>query len=145
MDDSDCRTGLICHPVRKACEPPAVIVDGGTIGDCRMATNACAPGFSCQFVMDTWSCLPGEASDAGGPSCSDLARNGRETDVDCGGPTCGGCRAGKLCLEPTDCLSLVCNNNRCAEISCDDGVLNGTETSTDCGGRMHWLWCWGGL
>ena len=134
MDDEDCRTGLICHPVRKACEPPAVIVDGGVSGDCRMAANACASGFSCQQTMGMWTCLPGGQTDAGAPSCRDGIRSGRETDVDCGGPNCGGCEAGLLCLESRDCLSTVCDNNRCTEASCTDGVLNGSETSTDCGG-----------
>ena len=46
MDNSECRTGLVCHPVRKRCEPPPTFVDGGPTGDCRMAANACAAGFS---------------------------------------------------------------------------------------------------
>jgi hypothetical protein len=43
-------------------------------------------------------------------SCTDGIKNGQETGVDCGGPTCPAC--------PT----------------CSDGVQNGNETGVDCGG-----------
>jgi hypothetical protein len=42
-------------------------------------------------------------------------KNGTETDIDCGGPTCGGCGDNKVCVAPTDCKSLVCSAaNKCA-------------------------------
>ena len=67
-------------------------------------------------------------------SCSDLVRNGRETDVDCGGG-CPPCVDGSLCIEQDDCMSGVCTTSRCIASSCFDGVANGVETDVDCGGR----------
>jgi len=68
-------------------------------------------------------------------SCSDGLRNGAETAVDCGGPTCTPCPAGQACASPRDCLSGVCSASAaCAAPSCADGVRNGRETGLDCGG-----------
>ena len=36
-------------------------------------------------------------------------RNGTETDVDCGGPTCGACGTNASCSVGTDCTSGVCD------------------------------------
>lgn len=72
------------------------------------------------------------------PQCADDIKNGDETDIDCGGPSCQVCSIGKGCLANTDCLSDVCTNGRCDDSSiyptCSDGILNGVETDTDCGG-----------
>jgi hypothetical protein len=67
--------------------------------------------------------------------CGDGARNGDETDVDCGGQ-CGPCVEGLACLLPGDCTSHVCGtaNHTCSWPSCGDGVQNGNETDVDCGG-----------
>ncbi len=46
-----------------------------------------------------------------GSSCTDGIKNGQETGVDCGGPTCPPCAA-----------------------TCTDGIQNGQETGVDCGG-----------
>jgi len=40
--------------------------------------------------------------------CHDSVRNVDETDVDCGGPTCKKCAAGKECRNNSDCLSNSC-------------------------------------
>jgi hypothetical protein len=68
------------------------------------------------------------------PTCSDGVRNGGETAVDCGGPTCPRCATGLGCSGAADCLSGVCTAATCRAPACDDGVKNGTETGTDCGG-----------
>jgi len=71
-------------------------------------------------------------------SCDDQIRNGAETDVDCGGGSCGACPLGAVCVVESDCASGVCNGGRCTNAvvaaSCTDGVLDGTETDIDCGG-----------
>ena len=36
-------------------------------------------------------------------TCLDGVRNGMETDVDCGGPSCPRCIPGKVCGGATDC------------------------------------------
>ncbi|MBL0027018.1 MAG: T9SS type A sorting domain-containing protein [Saprospiraceae bacterium] len=69
------------------------------------------------------------------PTCTDGIKNGSETGIDCGGPTCPVCptctdgikngkETGKDCGGP-DCIA-------CA--TCTDGIKNGTETGVDCGG-----------
>ena len=44
------------------------------------------------------------------PTCSDAMKNGRETDVDCGGPLCAQCSSGHICLTNSDCYSGLCVN-----------------------------------
>jgi len=68
------------------------------------------------------------------PTCTDLAKNAQETDIDCGGGTCGACVDGKSCAIPGDCLSNVCMSNMCVPSACNDTVKNGSETDIDCGG-----------
>ena len=68
------------------------------------------------------------------PTCSDKVKNGQETDVDCGGPTCNKCSGGHDCNSDTDCLSAKCDNGKCTDESCSDGTKNGYETDVDCGG-----------
>jgi hypothetical protein len=54
--------------------------------------------------------------DSGGnypATCFDGVQAQDETDTDCGGPDCPGCRHGKMCLRITDCESKLCVNNQC--------------------------------
>ena len=47
-------------------------------------------------------------------TCFDGIRNGGESDVDCGGPSCDRCNIGKACAGRTDCQSDTCGaNGRC--------------------------------
>ena len=46
------------------------------------------------------------------PTCTDKVKNGLETDVDCGGPTCPACPLGNKCLQHTDCAG-VCMGSLC--------------------------------
>lgn len=52
----------------------------------------------------------GKKKNKGGnrPTCGDGARNGSETDVDCGG-TCPRCQNGKICDNRNDCESASCS------------------------------------
>ena len=43
------------------------------------------------------------------PSCSNGARDGDETDTDCGGSICPRCAAGDVCFQHSDCESTKCN------------------------------------
>ena len=52
------------------------------------------------------------------PTCSDGAKNGAETDVDCGGTACPGCDLGRACFLGRDCLSGNCVNNTCRPPAC---------------------------
>jgi hypothetical protein len=69
------------------------------------------------------------------PTCHDLAQNGGETDIDCGGPCVAKCRYNKRCLIDTDCLGGACDamTLRCAA-TCTDQFQDGDETDQDCGG-----------
>jgi hypothetical protein len=67
-------------------------------------------------------------------TCTDGLRNGEESDVDCGGPSCSPCASMRSCLTHSDCETAVCARGMCVGGSCGDGVRNGTETDVDCGG-----------
>lgn len=68
------------------------------------------------------------------PTCTDGAKNGAETDVDCGGAKCPPCVDGKSCAVASDCTSGVCTDGHCKAPSCQDSVKNGDEADVDCGG-----------
>ena len=63
-------------------------------------------------------------------SCSDSTKNGAETDVDCGGGTCGKCGTGKMCSIPADCLSNTCTSGTCGEL-CGNGTIGTGEQCDD--------------
>lgn len=65
------------------------------------------------------------------PTCIDRIKNGKESDVDCGGE-CGPCADGRACTVGDDCENKTCRGGLC--ISCTDGKQNGDETDLDCGG-----------
>jgi hypothetical protein len=54
------------------------------------------------------------AADAPLAHCLNQTRDADETDVDCGGPACGPCTEGKLCLVGRDCVA----GNQCAAGRC---------------------------
>jgi hypothetical protein len=95
--------------------------------NCGGCNQACAAGFMCA----NGACAPN------GPTCTDRIRNGAETDVDCGGGTCGGCGVNQACLVTSDCafpggcdvVTKTCDANQC-----NDGVKDSAETDVDCGG-----------
>jgi hypothetical protein len=82
--------------------------------DCT--TNACLP------VDGGMLCVQ--------PSCTDMVQDGKETDVDCGGPSCPACPDGDLCTVDSDCVNMICGPatatvNKCFPSSClvDAGVV----------------------
>ncbi len=50
---------------------------------------------------------------AGTASCDDDLKDGEETDIDCGGPTCQHCANGQSCLASGDCVNGVCTGGHC--------------------------------
>lgn len=66
--------------------------------------------------------------------CTNGVQDVDETDVDCGGPTCGACPANRGCRNGPDCVSKICMQGQCKQATCTDGVQNGNETAVDCGG-----------
>lgn len=59
--------------------------------------------------------------------------DGRETDVDCGGPDCVACAETEKCRSGNDCRSGSCVSGVCRKSTCSDGVRNGIEADVDCG------------
>jgi len=99
----------------------------------------CKVGETCLVDLD---CVPVISNKCGATgvcleaACGDQAKNGTETDVDCGGDEayCAArCEPGAACATPSDCTSGVCTARLCVAPSCDDGVENGGESAEDCG------------
>jgi hypothetical protein len=88
-------------------------------------------GFGAHLVpCDSGTCNTAAPAD----TCNDRARDGDETDVDCGGSTCTRrCLAGATCSLPSDCASNACDAGHCRVSTCGDGVQDGFETDVDCG------------
>ena len=117
-----------------ACSSPEVVapVDetGGapTTGAPDATTGgACASDAACNGGR----CVDGACRPA---TATDGAKNGDETDVDCGGATAPKCGDGRACGGAADCASGVCAGGACAAPGPTDGVRNGDETDVDCGG-----------
>lgn len=113
------------------------LADGGTSATGGTGSGAAGSG----------GVARGEAGDGGGggeapvvPSaaCFDGVRNGDETDVDCGGPSCTGCAPGAHCNGSDDCQSGECGgplgNDRCEALHCGNHVQDLDESDVDCGG-----------
>jgi len=71
-----------------------------------------------------------------GPSCSNLIKDGTETDTDCGGACPAKCADGKMCNVGGDCTSTHCSGGKCIPTSCFDTTQNNSETDVDCGGGV---------
>ncbi len=72
-------------------------------------------------------------------NCEDAIQNGCETDVDCGGRSCGGCGYSASCLFDDDCLSGICYLGQCELqylLTVDrsgEGTVTSTPSGIDCG------------
>ena len=96
--------------------------DGFYLGFC-LALALCAGVVACSGEVDPEL------------ACSDGAKNGSETDIDCGGDICLGCLAGKTCNRFSDCISGVCEAGMCLPpAGCLNDKKDGSETDVDCGG-----------
>jgi hypothetical protein len=141
--NDSCKTGKCTAGPVKTCPG-----DTCNLGTCTPVTGACglkakADATPCNDAnVCTAVDLCGGGSCVGGapPACDDLAKNGAETDVDCGGTAvcgakaCQACAEGDGCKVASDCVTLRCVLGKCATPTCSDGVKNGTEEGADCGG-----------
>ena len=88
------------------------IVDGEeTDVDCGgvVCPTRCAVGQKCKVPSDCQSKSCDDVTKVcRAPSCTDLAQNGTETDIDCGGTCTSKCGDGKGCSTGPDCTSNVC-------------------------------------
>ncbi len=83
--------------------------------NCGSCGNACNHDEVCQ----KGECIKGSNNNNNGinannkATCTDNVKNGKETDIDCGGSTCSACADGKTCSKNTDCSSHLCTNGIC--------------------------------
>ncbi|CAB1097917.1 unnamed protein product [Ectocarpus sp. CCAP 1310/34] len=93
----------------------------------------CVSGFVGVVGPHNSLCVDTTAFDA---SCSDGEKNGDETDVDCGGPSCSPCPSGSTCLVGTDC-----SYNNCPEPASTTSdpicVPPAKACPNDCGGTVR--------
>lgn len=106
--DQDCASDA-CHPIMLRCESPSCIDqtrdDDESDVDCGGSCIACYIGKHCFSDRDcsTGHCSAALGNVCNGNPCADNVADGDETDVDCGGSTCGPCHAGQRCASPYDC------------------------------------------
>jgi hypothetical protein len=121
--DSDCSATLSgCGPGGCTCDVPTRTCvydhcfdhksDSDETGiDCGGITcGGCALGVACGYDGDCASlACDGVSLTCVSSQCDDRRQDGIETDVDCGGGTCGGCTIGQKCKVSFDCASGVCS------------------------------------
>ncbi len=138
---SDCSSAVCSGSV---CQGPTC-TDGAKNGDetgvdcggpCVSSQGkTCPDGEPCAIEGDCASgiCI-GTPKVCAAATCTDGIKNGKETDLNCGGGSCPTCDDGKQCKVAADCTSSVCTTSTCQAPKCDDKVKNGAETDEDCGG-----------
>jgi hypothetical protein len=131
--ERDC-FGVQCPPdqrcaggacVASNCADRTCAIDEVCVNDACVAADCigvlCPPGTRC---------LQGACTQ---DMCSDGAKNGSESDIDCGG-ICSPCAVGRHCGKGADCSSDSCTSGTCVAATCTDGIRNGGEADVDCGG-----------
>jgi hypothetical protein len=111
-----------------ACFNPPAVSDPTTAGATDTDPSPTTTDTTVSMVDDSSSSDGTEP-----PTCTDAARNGDETDVDCGG-SCPVCDDGQGCAVAEDCSSGVCEDETCQAPSCGDGVVQEGE-ACDEGGK----------
>ncbi|MCU0701123.1 MAG: hypothetical protein MUC96_31830 [Myxococcaceae bacterium] len=139
--ETDCASG-ICAASTSRCVADRC-EDGRTNGsetdtDCGGSTCARRCPIAARCLAST-DCQPGNVCNArtgvcSPPGCDDGLRNGQESSIDCGGPTCLKCAVSKACSTNADCVTNTCTNGRCVGGPCENGVKDATEADVDCGG-----------
>jgi hypothetical protein len=81
-------------------------------GKCMTVQNNCGQNVSCGNCPSGLVCSAQKMCVCPGPTCCNGAKDGSETDVDCGGATCFKCGNGKGCVVDSDCLSGQCNTGQ---------------------------------
>lgn len=143
---TDCTSGLCANSL---CTSPSCsdqVKNGKEVDvDCGGSASGCIPcaqGKVCKVAEDCLSqyCLNGACKPK--PSCSDGAKNGGETDIDCGGSSCSACAPGKTCFGKGDCNGGACLNNYCQKVDCTiplacDDASTCTNDSCEPGGCSY--------
>jgi len=116
---------------------PSAVVDRSDLLASLLASDVTLEGTRCVSFgfgvhlspCDAGSCVTAPPADR----CHDRARDGDETDVDCGG-SCEPCAGGQACGAASDCNTGSCDGGWCRAATCSDGMLDGFEEQADCGG-----------
>ncbi len=107
-------------------------------GSCGATCKDEAPQQACKVAGD---CINGVCSGSPlrcqPPTCGDGVKNGKETDIDCGGPDCGlakTCAPGKGCAVASDCASAAAcsGNNYTAPSTCNGSNICVAASPVDC-------------
>jgi hypothetical protein len=139
--NGDCASGL-CNLTTRLCAATTCsdgVLTAGSESDVDCGgscANACAVNKRCATNTDCASGVCNPTSLRCVPdACFNGARDGNETDIDCGGSCEPKCGANLACAVNADCQSGVCGaGNRCAADQCSNARFDGTETDVDCGG-----------
>ncbi|MES1171647.1 MAG: cellulose binding domain-containing protein [Bacteroidota bacterium] len=124
---ADCASGACAGSVCAA----ASCTDGLRNGvetdiDCGGANACprCAAGDTCGAATDCSAPLYCHATTrvCTAPTCTDVMRNGSESDVDCGGSCAPAqkCANGRMCLANGDCTSANCASMTCSALGCQN-------------------------
>jgi hypothetical protein len=136
LASTDCTSGICTANVCLSAVCSDNVKNGNeTDVDCGGACLPCADGKVCAAAADCQSgvCSGTTTKTCQVPVCTDAAKNGTETDVDCGGGVCPKCAPLKKCSVNADCTGGQCSGSVCLA-TCTDAVKNGGETDVDCGG-----------
>ena len=113
--DSDCFYGTCDNTVCVSCfdgtmnSTESDIDCGGVCGSTCGVNKKCNTGADCTTgVCNMMTKL------CSAPTCTDMVKNGTESDVDCGGSCPNKCGAGKMCTKDGDCVGgTKCLNGIC--------------------------------
>jgi hypothetical protein len=114
VGDANCVTGFYC--------------DGVGAGACQALLT---PSQACQRAGQ---CVGDVCTNDICDQCTDGKKDGDETDVDCGGPTCGPCANGKACIANLDCQSIDCVSTTCVAASV---IAVGAGSAGSAGAELH--------
>jgi len=114
VGDANCASGFYCN--------------GVGVGFCVAMLS---PGTLCQRATE---CLGGVCTNSICDQCTDGVKDGNETDVDCGGATCGACANGKTCAASSDCQSVECVSLKCLAANV---IVVGAGSGGSYGAELH--------
>jgi hypothetical protein len=112
---------LVCVAGACECAKGFANCDGDEKTGCESACPACVTGQAASCIGKSCQCsgAGGSAGESSGGSagasatCSDKTKNGTETDIDCGGDTCGPCGPLRACEKDLECATGTCTGNQC--------------------------------
>jgi hypothetical protein len=114
-----CGMGMVCSGAGSCvgCVDDSTCIAPATCGGCGVANTCCCKPKTCAELGKSCGLLPDGCG--GMVQCNDGLKSGTETDVDCGGSTCGTkCAQGKTCAANGDCATGFCADGVCCDGAC---------------------------